>query len=104
MSYTVAQRTHELGVRVALGAMRPEIVRLVLRQSVWLIAIGAALGLGGARAATRVLVALVRSVQPNDPATFAFVTIALALAALVASYLPARRASRVDPMVALRNE
>jgi len=104
VSYTVAQRTHELGVRVALGASRPEIIRLVLGRGVWLIGIGAALGVAAALAATRVLVALVRTVEPNDPATFALVTTVLALAAVVASYLPARRAAGIDPLVALRTE
>ncbi|HXI31887.1 MAG TPA: FtsX-like permease family protein, partial [Vicinamibacterales bacterium] len=104
IAYSVAQRTHEFGVRVALGATRQEIVRLVLRQGVWLIGVGAALGLAGALAATRAVVALVSSSQPNDPMTLALVTAVLTAAALLASYVPARRAARVDPMVALRTD
>jgi putative ABC transport system permease protein len=102
ISYTVSQRTHELGVRVALGAARSEIVRLVLGQGLRLAAVGAAIGLAGAFATTRLVASLVKNVEPNDPATFAIVTIVLLTAALLAAYLPARRASRVDPMVALR--
>jgi putative ABC transport system permease protein len=104
VSYTVSQRTHELGVRVALGATRAQIVQLVLGQGLWLSAIGAALGLAGAFATTRLFVGLVTGVRPNDPTTFGLVTVALLLSTLVASYLPARRAARVDPMTALRSE
>ena len=104
ISYTVSQRTHELGVRVALGAARPEIVRLVLGQGLRLAAVGAAVGLAGAIATTRLVGSLVKDVEPNDPATFALVTTVLLAAALFAAYLPARRASRVDPMIALRSE
>jgi putative ABC transport system permease protein len=104
ISYTVSQRTHELGVRVALGAARPEIVRLVIVQGLRLAAVGAAVGLAGALATTRLLATLVKEVTPNDPATFGVVTLVLLFAAILAAYLPARRASRVDPMVALRSE
>ena len=104
IAYTVSQRTHELGVRVALGATRGAIVRLVLREGAWLVAGGTALGLAGALAATRVLVGLVKGTRPNDPLTFAAVTAVLLAAGLLASYLPARRAARVDPMIALRAE
>jgi len=76
----------------------------VLGQGLWLVAIGAALGLAGAFATTRLLVGLVKGVRPNDPITFLLVTATLLLASLVASYLPARRAARVDPMTALRSE
>jgi putative ABC transport system permease protein len=102
ISYTVSQRTHELGVRVALGAARHEIVRLVVGQGLRLAAGGAAVGLAGALATTKVLASLVKDIKPNDPMTFAVVTIVLLAAALLAAYLPARRASHVDPMVALR--
>jgi putative ABC transport system permease protein len=104
ISYTVSQRTHELGVRVALGAARSEIVRLVLGQGLRLATVGAVVGLAGAFATTRLVASLVKNVEPNDPATFLVVTIVLLTAALLAAYLPARRASRVDPMVALRAE
>ena len=104
IAYTVAQRTHELGVRVALGATRLEIVRLVLREGLWLIAGGTVLGLAGAAATMRLLVGLVKGAQPNDPATFVLVTAVLLAAGLAASYLPARRAARVDPITALRVE
>jgi MacB-like periplasmic core domain len=102
ISYTVSQRTHELGVRVALGAARTEIVRLVIGQGLRLAVVGALVGLAGAFATTRLLAGLVKGIEPNDPATFGVVTMVLLAAALLAAYLPARRASRVDPMVALR--
>jgi predicted permease len=104
VSYTVSQRTHELGIRLALGAARGEILRLVLGQALGLAASGAAIGLVGAVAATRLLVGLIKAVEPNDPVTFAGVTLLLLAAALAASYVPARRASRVDPVTALRAE
>jgi putative ABC transport system permease protein len=104
VSYTASQRTHELGVRVALGAARGEILRLVIGQGVRLAAIGAVVGLAAALATMRLLVGLVKSVKPNDPLTLGAVTVLLLAAAAVASYLPARRAARVDPMVALRAE
>ena len=89
---------------MALGATRAELVRLVLTQGVRLAAVGAALGLMGGLAATRVLVGLSRGIVPNDPLTFIVVTAVLLAASAAASYLPARRAGRVDPMVALRTE
>jgi putative ABC transport system permease protein len=104
VSYSVSQRAHEIGVRIALGAARRQIVRLVLSQGLLLAGSGALLGLVGALAATRLLVDLVHGVEPNNPATFAAVTVALLLTGSFATYLPARRAARVDPMVALRNE
>jgi putative ABC transport system permease protein len=102
VSYAVSQRTHELGVRVALGAARSEIVRLVIGHGMRLALAGAVVGLAGAFAATRLLVGLVKGIKPNDPPTFLAVTLLLLAVALLAAYLPARRASRVDPMVALR--
>jgi putative ABC transport system permease protein len=104
IAYAVTQRAHELGVRVALGAGRREIVRLVIGQGMRLAILGAAIGLAAAVATTRALVGLVKGIQPNDPLTFAAVTAVLLAAALVAAYLPARRAARVDPMTALRAE
>ena len=89
---------------MALGAARQEIVRLVIGQGLRLAAVGAGIGLVGAFATTRLLAGLVKDVKPNDPPTFAVVTLVLLAAAILAAYLPARRASRVDPMVALRSE
>ncbi|HEY6214523.1 MAG TPA: FtsX-like permease family protein, partial [Vicinamibacterales bacterium] len=104
VSYSVAQRKQEMGIRMALGATRAELVRLVLTQGVRLAAIGAALGIAGGLAATRVLTGLTAGIRPNDPLTFVVVTSALLLSAIAASYVPARRAARVDPMTALRTE
>jgi len=103
ISYTVSQRMHELGVRVALGAGRSEILRLVIGQGMRL-AVAGVVGLAGALAATRLLVGLVKGIEPNDPRTLVAVTVLVLTAALLAAYLPARRASCVDPMVALRAE
>jgi len=103
ISYGVAQRTREIGIRVALGAARTSILRLVLRQGLVLAAIGAAIGLGGAIAILRALAGVVRGVVPGDATTLALVTLALMAVALAACYVPARRAARVDPMTALRD-
>jgi putative ABC transport system permease protein len=104
LSFAVSQRAQELGVRVALGAQARDIVRMVLVQGGKLIAIGSAFGVAGAAAIGRVLAAQVSGVSPLDPAVLAGSMIALVAAALVASWLPARRASRTDPMLALRAE
>jgi predicted permease len=102
MSYAVARRTREIGLRLTLGAQRGEVLRLILSQAMRRLAIGGAIGLAGAWLASRALTTLLYGVQPTDPLTFAAVPVILALTALAASYLPARRAARVDPMVALR--
>ena len=104
MAYSVAQRTREIGIRVALGAEPADILRSVLKRSIMLALIGVALGLAGAVAATGVLRTLLFEVQPTDIATFTTVSLMLLLVAALASYLPARRATRVDPLVALREE
>ncbi len=104
VSYTVTQRMHEMGIRVALGAGRADIARLVLRQGVSLALVGTVIGMAGAIAVSRLLTHLVPSVEPNDPLTLAAVAALLLGVALVASLLPARRAMRVDPIVALRYE
>jgi putative ABC transport system permease protein len=102
LSYGVAQRSHEIGVRMALGATAPGVVRLVLSRSLVLVGVGTVLGLVGSLAVTRVLGSLLFEVRPTDPAALAAAAALLLAVALVASYLPARRATRVDPLVALR--
>jgi putative ABC transport system permease protein len=102
VAYSVAERTHEIGIRVALGAARGDVVRLVLRRLLMLVVPGVAVGIAGALAATRVLESLLFDVKPNDMATFSGVAALLVGVAFVAGLLPARRASRVDPLVALR--
>jgi putative ABC transport system permease protein len=104
MSYAVARRTQEMGVRMALGARSTQVVGLVLWQGMRAIAIAIVLGLGVSVVATRLIRTQLFGVEPTDPTTFAAVPIALALVAVAACYLPARRASRVDPVVALRAE
>jgi len=104
MSQTVTQRVHEIGVRMALGAARRDVMRLVLGRTSFVAAAGIAIGIGLALAVTRVMTALLYGVEPTDPSTIAIVSLTLGVVAFVASYLPARRAARVDPLVALRYE
>jgi ABC-type antimicrobial peptide transport system permease subunit len=103
-SYAVAQRTQEIGIRMALGAQMKDVLKLVLRNAMTLVLIGAAVGLAGAYAATRVMSSLLFGVTATDVATFVAVPLLLLLVALVASLIPARRATKVDPLVALRYE
>jgi putative ABC transport system permease protein len=104
MSYWVTQRTHEIGVRVALGAQRRQVLRLVLARAAWLILGGLTVGLVGAFVLAHFLSSLLFGVRPIDPLTFFAAAIALAGIAFVASWQPARRAAGIDPMVALRYE
>jgi putative ABC transport system permease protein len=104
MSYSVVQRTHEIGVRVAVGAEKPDILRLILTEGMRITGVGIALGLLGAFAVSSVVKSQLFGVSATDPLTFLGVVLALALVALAACYIPARRATRVDPMIALRYE
>jgi predicted permease len=104
MGYSVAQRTREIGIRIALGAEREDILKLIVGQGMVLVAIGAALGLALAIAATRLLKSLLFGISATDPLTYTVVLVVLIAVALLACYLPARRATKVDPLVALRYE
>ena len=104
MSYDVARRTHEIGVRRALGAQRRDVVGLVLRETMLLVVIGVITGLSAAMGATRLIASLLYGLTPNDPLTLGLASLLLLAVAALAGYLPARRAARVDPMEALRHE
>jgi len=104
MAYAVSRRTHEIGVRLALGARPSDILRMITRQGMKLTLAGLAFGLAGAFALTRVISGLLFGVRAADPLTFILISLLLTCVALLACYLPARRATRVDPLVALRHE
>jgi putative ABC transport system permease protein len=104
MAYSVSQRTSEIGIRIALGAGKASIFRLVVGQAMAIVAISLAVGLLGAFAATRLLSSLLYGVGASDPVTFFAIVLLVSAVAFVAAWLPARRATRVDPIIALRAE
>jgi putative ABC transport system permease protein len=104
MAYAVGQRSSEVGLRIALGASTGSVLRLVLGQGLALASLGLALGLAAAVASTRLLTTMLFRVQPNDPVVYLAVAVLLGVVALVASYVPARRASKIDPLTAIRQE
>ena len=104
VAYSVSQRTREMGIRIALGASHRQVVGEIVRESVWPLAIGIAMGLAGAVAAGHAIASLLFDIRPTDPPTYMATALALSLTALTAAYIPARRAARVDPIVALRAE
>ncbi len=104
MAYDIARRTHEIGIRMALGASAGRVVQMALGETLWLVGIGLVLGLGAALAATRWVKSLLFGLQPHDPLTMGLAVLTLLVVATVAGYLPARRAAKVDPMIALRRE
>jgi putative ABC transport system permease protein len=103
MAYAVTQRTREIGIRMTMGAQRGDVMRLILAQAMRPVAIGVGAGLAASAGVSQLLASLLYGVSPLDPATFLGVALFLSTVALVAGYLPAQRASRVDPMDALRH-
>jgi putative ABC transport system permease protein len=104
MSYSVAQRTNEIGIRLALGAQSRDVLTMIIKQGLSFVLAGLIIGLVGAFVLTRLLTSLLFGISTNDPVTFVVVSLVLLMVALLACYLPARRATRVDPMEALRCE
>jgi len=104
LAYDVSQRTREIGVRSAIGASRGQIAGLIVQQGLWKGGIGVALGLIGAAIVSQSMTTMLFNVKPTDPGVYAAVSLVLVAVALLASYLPARRAARIDPLIALRDE
>ena len=104
VGYSVTQRTHDIGIRLALGANPDDVLRQVVGEGAILTFLGVAVGIVAALGLTRLMSSLLYDVRPTDPAVFAIVSLTLSCVALASSYIPARRASKVDPMVALRYE
>jgi len=104
ISYAVSRRTHEIGVRVALGASPSAVVRLIVAQGMRVVTVGVVIGLAGALLASRLMTQLVYGVRVTDPMTYVGVAALLGAVALVASYIPARRATRIDPLAAMRTD
>ncbi|HKV48358.1 MAG TPA: FtsX-like permease family protein, partial [Candidatus Acidoferrales bacterium] len=104
VAYSFVRRTHEIGIRMALGAQQKDVLGLVLRHGMKMALAGVAMGVAGALAVTRLLQTLLFSIKASDPLTIASAAVLVAFVALLACYIPARRAMRVDPMVALRHE
>jgi putative ABC transport system permease protein len=104
IAYLTVRRTHEIGIRMALGAMPASILRLLLREASVVVFLGVMVGVAGALTVSRYMAKLLFEIRPTDPATFVVVSLVLGTLAVVASYLPARRVIKVDPMVALRCE
>jgi putative ABC transport system permease protein len=104
IAHSVGQRTYEFGIRMALGAQQYQLLLMVLIQSVWTLAVGLSIGIAGALAVTRLMSSLLFGISPTDPLAFSSMAVILVVVALIASYIPARRAAKVDPVVALRNQ
>jgi len=104
ISYIVAQRTHEVGIRIALGAGRNDVLKMIIRQGLSPAMVGIVIGVAGASGMAHFLSSMLFGVKPTDPLTFIAVAVLLAAVAVLACYIPARRATKVDPMVALRHE